>query len=974
MAQRNTPYAGNYDRMPVFDPSYHQQRVGLSYVDGALASTSGSSSSASHNAIPSMAQPPNGRRDPSTPPRTMWPPNHPHDADQGNTLPGSTSRFTDVRTRTNVNPPVHYRTNFGKNCSYFPPATKSSPGRLPPDVPVAPHRDLPPSPKRLPPAVLENIARARSRVFSEGRKDAHENVYAVQPDATGRFGNVYPPVAKTNWEEDDMPFDQQRDLYRPPTANNHPSTGITRNFNESLEVQQETPPMARSQSDWDQSSPNRPVPLRTYYSEPDDSMTGRFQISPPRVTDPTPLHHQMRTEVELMMAHDVYPPITAAYQSHGNNYPPATTSSHAPANHFFAHPVINSETGYDSMEAECSPNRTVESTSLYSPYSQATRGSHFKWPDDSPRSKTLESPTSTSRQVDAPVLQSPTRLRSPVKVGSPRFGSLSHPELIEEDFQAENYQSRQVEVIPSQLESGSQYYAEEPDAFFESHQPDPLIAHPLPKVQEPHYPSLVSDSFESESQDPSDQGSPSATIGEHDPLAAEPLDVPLDSGRNSTPPVVKISVENQNEVEGSWDETGDDFPDPEDELPSSTAGDETSPLSLRKKNSLQTDDDSIFQFTDDDQQGKQLSPSEQVISPKHDQSRKKAHSAIQRRGRRRATSESEGPEDDDDTSLENAYGGVPKRSSSLQERTQQAWASRKSAAVHRPHSISIKPGSVPVVEAETTSVPGQYDEDEITALTGGTGITGDPSFGGSLNSLYTKTIESEVEDAIKDLLLIGTGRATNPGRRPNNFQLDNKQTLKDGEDNSSVLEDEATEFTPLDDETEDMDDFREEKKEGDNPIQLMWEYMEGNLSVLGSAFGLSPEAKAEAKSKLKNQGGSASAEEGTSFSPKANSGVRDRDRKSRNKTRSKPRNYDYGEEVAHDTRISNPRSRDFGDERKRDTRPRLTEKRVHLSEPEPVIAARSTEIAEEDVELEDSTIGGTVTYSFQAVSVCDSVR
>jgi len=126
---------------------------------------------------------------------------------------------------------------------------------------------------------------------------------------------------------------------------------------------------------------------------------------------------------------------------------------------------------------------------------------------------------------------------------------------------------------------------------------------------------------------------------------------------------------------------------------------------------------------------------------------------------------------DDDTSLDVPYGSVPmNRGGSLRKRSEQAWTKRSNAVTGKKKNkdandfSNTKPKSLKkdVSFGAKNSVhefqPDEEDEeDNQTAITGLTGV--------SLNSTYTKSMDSEVEDMVKDFFFIGNGASTNPGRR-----------------------------------------------------------------------------------------------------------------------------------------------------------------------------------------------------------------
>jgi hypothetical protein len=128
---------------------------------------------------------------------------------------------------------------------------------------------------------------------------------------------------------------------------------------------------------------------------------------------------------------------------------------------------------------------------------------------------------------------------------------------------------------------------------------------------------------------------------------------------------------------------------------------------------------------------------------------------------------------------ETSEDGTNDPSSSLTRRAQEAWK-RKSARERKskadPHvSFAAKDPSVHRYNEYTT---------ENSTLAGA-----------SLNSEYTKSMESEVEDAIKDIFLIGTGTGNNPGRRKLKHRPDMRRRLREEkklDDETLESEDETT--------------------------------------------------------------------------------------------------------------------------------------------------------------------------------------
>lgn len=154
-----------------------------------------------------------------------------------------------------------------------------------------------------------------------------------------------------------------------------------------------------------------------------------------------------------------------------------------------------------------------------------------------------------------------------------------------------------------------------------------------------------------------------------------------------------------------------------------------------------------------------------------------------RRGRRaRRRSDEESGTEDDESLIQ--YGEHQrKRSSSLQERTQEAWTFRSKRSFSASASSPKKDAAVAPkkesagVQFEKKNTVHHFDDQETV----GTNATGQ-----SFNSLYTKSPESEAEDLIKDIFLIGSGEHTNPGRRKLKYQPEYKRQLRERADDRSV--------------------------------------------------------------------------------------------------------------------------------------------------------------------------------------------
>lgn len=250
------------------------------------------------------------------------------------------------------------------------------------------------------------------------------------------------------------------------------------------------------------------------------------------------------------------------------------------------------------------------------------------------------------------------------------------------------------------------------------------------------------------------------------------------------------------------------------------------------------DNDSLFEFEEEERRRGQAA-AVRVSSSKNRRSRRQSEHA---------------DDEGDDTSLEQDYGAVIPHSS-LQERAQAAWK-RKPAVMRStsPDAASKEAQSVSFGKGNTV----HHFEPDIETRTVGTVDTETKSLSQrSLNSEYTKSAESEVEDVLKDIFMIGKPEATKVGRRKVKY-------------NSEVANQRSAEVVPAADtnEFEDEDtldpsaigeerprrssrrgrgrstsrrlksmDVIDEKKEED-PLLGVWNYMEGGITAVSNAFGL----------------------------------------------------------------------------------------------------------------------------------------
>ena len=91
---------------------------------------------------------------------------------------------------------------------------------------------------------------------------------------------------------------------------------------------------------------------------------------------------------------------------------------------------------------------------------------------------------------------------------------------------------------------------------------------------------------------------------------------------------------------------------------------------------------------------------------------------------------------------------------------------------------------VPEEEVENhpgTESDGETEVTEYTERTDDHTYDDDDTYAGrSMHSVYTKSNESEAEDFFKDIFLIGSGKATNPGRRQFRHKKEFKVRYKEG--------------------------------------------------------------------------------------------------------------------------------------------------------------------------------------------------
>jgi hypothetical protein len=315
--------------------------------------------------------------------------------------------------------------------------------------------------------------------------------------------------------------------------------------------------------------------------------------------------------------------------------------------------------------------------------------------------------------------------------------------------------------------------------------------------------------------------------------------------------------------------------DPFEGSPSRSASDNSRPgptvIPFWEDDAPHDEDDSIFNF---EEETREVEPQ----FPDAEQEPVKITHKIRRRMRQHVRQQLEEDETDepDDTSLDE----MPP--ANLHERTQQAWKSRRqknSSLRSKEDPKRNKAANVSFGASDTVQYfePDVHEDDEETYN----------SFDErSLNSDYTKTLESEVEDMIKDILFIGNCKASQPGRRKLKFkpELKRKVRRKQMQTMSPDMDDEnvgrACKFRETADsrkkKTESTgDNSRTDKEEvtprtahtiqedangggskvrskessknnsekGDDPLLAVWGFMEGSVSAVTAALGLSAEEK-----------------------------------------------------------------------------------------------------------------------------------
>jgi hypothetical protein len=280
------------------------------------------------------------------------------------------------------------------------------------------------------------------------------------------------------------------------------------------------------------------------------------------------------------------------------------------------------------------------------------------------------------------------------------------------------------------------------------------------------------------------------------------------------------------------------------------------------------------------------------------------------------------------------YSSEEDAPTTLQQRAQAAWKRKKAlqqqqqlqqqTLVPVAASTTNTTATTPMVSFGKDDVVHNYDphqnQNEISADVDTTTLDSTTLGGRSINSLYTKSAESEVEDLIKDIFMIGSGEATNPGRRKikHNPRVQEKLQRRIDEEYDDYEEETSYDDTTTHDDTdttgrnEDTTTYEtttyesttydggpnasrdvsslttpattkkkktppgpvvenekvlaDEKKE-DDPLTEAWNFVGGQLNAMGAALGL------DGGKGINNSNKRGNKNEGGSVSPRSNEGA-----------------------------------------------------------------------------------------------------
>jgi hypothetical protein len=290
------------------------------------------------------------------------------------------------------------------------------------------------------------------------------------------------------------------------------------------------------------------------------------------------------------------------------------------------------------------------------------------------------------------------------------------------------------------------------------------------------------------------------------------------------------------------------------------------------KRSNEDDDDQDSLLRSDDEIRKQVSKQQQGSSTP-------TMNRVRKMRRSRPTRDIH----DDDSSLDAQDSNMDVHKS-LQHRAQQAYQRRNRFLNNKVSSTASRASSNQAKSHESTSQSERkqksYNQANILQpKIPQEDMSDNESYGGenetfatrhSIDSLYTKSMESEVEDLFRDLFFVGNGRTTRPGRRPVRFKNKSRYCDDDEDTNGSdtYLTEDRTAITEQvhsvstsighDSSKENTETKQSESSTQPNqvkgPLNVVLQALEGGVNLVAEALGIyapcspsraSPEPQAE---------------------------------------------------------------------------------------------------------------------------------
>lgn len=203
------------------------------------------------------------------------------------------------------------------------------------------------------------------------------------------------------------------------------------------------------------------------------------------------------------------------------------------------------------------------------------------------------------------------------------------------------------------------------------------------------------------------------------------------------------------------------------------------------------DDDTIFNFPEKE---KLIRKIEQDRDEKYEKGEKSLNKNFKARRRSRQRRKERIPVDtafsDDELSMEN-YGAVSAlHATELQERAHQAWKSRqrKNSTIRSKHDSKSPPDKSSIVSFGASDTIHHFDAGVLNQNQYKNEDEDNVSLDRTLNSEYTKTLESEVEDMIKDILFIGNPEKSKPGRRKYRHKPEVERKLCEDRTSKAIME------------------------------------------------------------------------------------------------------------------------------------------------------------------------------------------